>query len=77
MSVICPKCGYDTGVTSLDEEVEYWIKEKGLESKLTKKEKEKVIEEMISRWDALADEEIIDVAEEVTGKDFSKLMETV
>jgi tRNA A-37 threonylcarbamoyl transferase component Bud32 len=49
--------------TTLEEEVDYWIREKNLE--LTEKEREEVIEEVMNRWDELADEEIEEIAEEV------------
>lgn len=52
-------------MTTLEEAVEYWIGEKGLD--LTEEETEAVIEEVIRRWDMLADEEIEEIAREVKG----------
>jgi hypothetical protein len=61
--------------TTLDEEAEFWIREKGIS--LTEKQKEKVIEELINRWDKLAEEEIEEIAKEVKGREKEKLKEVV
>lgn len=59
---ICKKCGEQLG-TSLLEEVEYWIDEKKL--KMTEDQKERLVEEVIRRWDELADEDIEEILEDI------------
>ena len=49
--------------TTLWEEAIFWINQKGIE--LNEYETEKVVEELIRRWDNLADEEIEEIVEEV------------
>ncbi|MEM2446412.1 MAG: hypothetical protein QW734_07125 [Candidatus Bathyarchaeia archaeon] len=53
------------GFITLNEEAEYLIEEKGFS--LSKEDKEAVIEELISRWDSLAEEELGDIIKEVAG----------
>lgn len=56
----CKKCEAEVGTTLL-EEVEYWINDKKLV--MTESEKDSLVEEVIRRWDELADEDIEEILE--------------
>jgi hypothetical protein len=72
----CRNCGASNG-TGLEEEAEFWIEEKGIEGQITKSKlkeagyknfeqlKDDIVEELVSRWDNLADEEIMDIVGEL------------
>jgi len=60
----CQKCKKEMG-TGLREEAEFWITEKDLD--LSENEKDDVIMRIIERWDEIADEEIVQIADEIKG----------